>query len=173
MAGDVEPSAGEVNPQRNLHGGLDAPHQAHGGDRLELRRRLGQGDIGGAGLVAERLFEFGVLVVLGDGEDVGAQAAEVVLEVQSHAGSATDHDVVHHPQGAQEGLFVLVREGGAAALVVPQYLARGERNRQVAAEGARIGEEPDVAGVQNIVAAGDEDLGGGRRLGAHAGVIGG
>jgi len=67
------------------------------------------------------------------------------------------HHLVHHVERGQQRAFVIVRQRAAALFVPPEHLRRGEGNRQMAAERAGFAKELEVASVDNVIAAGDED----------------
>jgi alkylation response protein AidB-like acyl-CoA dehydrogenase len=69
-----------------------------------------------------------------------------------------DDDFIDHAEALEEDAFVFIRDRGFAAFVVPEDLGGGEGNDQVIAEGAGLLEELEVAGVEDVVATGDEDF---------------
>lgn len=157
VAGDVEPAAGEIHAEGGFLRGADVAHDLAGGDGGELRRGFRENEVAGADLGAEGAFEVGVLVILGDGEDGGAEVEEVFAEIDAWVEAAADDDGIDGAEGGEEALFVFVGQGAAALFVKPEHVGGGEADGEVIAEGAGLGEELHVAGVDDVVATRDED----------------
>jgi hypothetical protein len=138
-------------------GGADGADDPAGGNGGKLRRGLGEDKVAGADLSAEGAFQVGVFVVLGNGEDGGAKAEEVLAEVEAFLEAATRNDCVNWAEGGEETLFVFVGERAAALFVEPEHIGRSEADGEMIAEGAGLGEELHVTGVDDIVATRDEN----------------
>jgi hypothetical protein len=111
-----------------------------------------------ADFLAESFFTGFVLVVFSDGEDIGLDAAEVVLEVEAEGLVFSDDRVVDNGEVAKEFEFVFLGEGGASFFVVPEDIIGGEANGEVVAKSAGLAEELDVTCVDDVVAAGYKNL---------------
>ena len=132
-------------------GSLDPADDAAGRDGFEIRRGFGQDDVFRADLGAEFAFERGVFVIFGDDEEVGFDAEEVVFEVEAFLVAPGDDDFIDHAQALEQGAFVVVGDGGFAALVVPEHLGGGEGDDEEIPERAGLLEELEVAGVEDVV----------------------
>jgi hypothetical protein len=104
------------------------------------------------------LFGGSVFIVFGDDEEIGPDAEEVFLEVEAFLVAVGDDDFVDHAEALEEDAFVIVRDGGFAAFVVPEDFCGGEGDDEVVTECACFFEELEVASVEDVVAAGDEDF---------------
>lgn len=150
-------AAAEIHPQRSLLRRTDELHDPRGRDRLELRRRLGQHHVARPHLRAKLLLQWRIFVILGHGQDVRSQAQKMITEIDALFQSRAHHDLVHHAQRREQRALVVVRQRAAAPFVHPQHLVRGKAHRQVAAQRAGFLEELHMAGMDDVLAAGDEN----------------
>ena len=72
--------------------------------------------------------------------------------------SCADDHLIHHAQGFQNPLLVLIGKGGAALLVSPENLGRGEGNGEKIPELLGLAEELHMPGVNDVVTTGDENM---------------
>ena len=97
-----------------------------------------------------------MLIVFGYSEDVGTDAAKMILKVEAEGFVFADHRVIDHGEVAKEFEFVFLREGGAAFFVVPKDIIGSKAHGEVVTEGAGFAEELNMTGVDDIVTTGDK-----------------
>lgn len=98
---------------------MDPADDGRGGDWGEARWGFREEGVGGSDLCAEVAFELTVFIVVGDGEDVGTEAEEVLAEVEPFFVTIADDDGIDDAESFEESFFVFVGDGGFAAFMDP------------------------------------------------------
>ena len=158
MGGYIEPSAGKIDPERCIFRGSDPFHELRCRDGGELRRGLGQDHILGPDLGAEIALQLSVLVILGDGENIGFEPKEVLFEVKTMIGALADDDLVNHVECLKNPFFVLVGERRTSLLMCPEHLLGCEGNGEKIPLRLSLAEELHMARMDDVVATGDENV---------------
>ena len=82
----------------------------------------------------------------------------MIFEVEAELFAVADHDLIDHFECRHQGQLMILWDRGAALLVLPQHRVGSEADGEVAAECPRFAEKLNVARVEDVVAAGDEDF---------------
>ena len=91
-----------------------------GADGVEGGFCFGKNDVGSSNGFAEFAFDVGILIVFGNGEDVGFCAKKIAFKVKAEIGVIPNADFIDNFHRFQQGLFVFVGEAAGALLVVEE-----------------------------------------------------
>jgi hypothetical protein len=109
-------------------------------------------------LLTQRAFDWAIFIILGDTQEIGSDAEEIVLEVQSLLVPLGDDHLIDHSQALEESFLVVVRDGRFPALVVPEHICRRERDNEIISHRTSFLEELKMTGMKDIIATGNEDF---------------
>ncbi len=82
----------------------------------------------------------------------------VILEIESFLVAVGDNDLVHHPKPLKQDALVVIWDRRLATFVMLKDFGRSKRDDQIVSKRAGLLEELEVSGMEDVVAAGNEDF---------------